>query len=90
MSAEKEAELKEWLIGRPEVIKKMAGQLKPWINYRIKQTGQHCTLEAYAEDGTVRVVVNGHDYEPQNGINKLYRFDVFGIKPSDLEPVGEQ
>lgn len=89
MSAQKEAELKEWLVGRPEVIKKLAGQLKPWISYRVKPTGQHCNIISYAEDETVRIVVNGHDNKMMDQVNKLGMFEVFGIKPSDLEPINE-
>ncbi len=78
-------EFNEWLNGRPEVIKEMAAKLKPWNRYRLKQTGQHCTLYSYSEDGTVTINVNGHDSEALDAINNMTQVRVFGINPDDLE-----
>jgi len=80
-----EIEFEEWLKDRPEIIKTMAGKLKPWFRYRLKTTGQHCNLYSYSENGTVTIEVNGHDSEVLDAINKMIPIGVFGINPDDLE-----
>ncbi len=82
---ELEQNLQEWLSGRPEVIKEMAEKLKPWERYRLKPTGQHCTLYSYSENGTVTITVGGHDSEPLDAMNKMTLINVFGIDPNELE-----
>jgi len=78
-------EFNEWLDGKPEVIKEMAVILKPWNKYRLKQTGQHCSICSYNEDGTVTVNVDGHDNDVLGAMNKMVTTQVFGIYPNDLE-----
>lgn len=64
---EQEQALNKWLEGRPDVIVDMAAKLKPWLRYRVKQTGQHCSLCSYSENGTVTVTVDGHDNSKLSG-----------------------
>lgn len=82
-----EYEFNEWLKDRPEVIKKMAEKLKPWLKYKLKTTGQHCTIYSFSEDGTVTIYIDGHDDEVLNKINQLIAIKVFGIDPDDLEVI---
>ncbi len=74
------------------MVRAIAERLPPWNLYRMKSTGQRCTIAAIAEDGTVRVDVTGEF----NLI--MFGRSVFGIDPNDLEvcdppgddePVGE-
>ena len=85
ISNEAKKEFEEWLDGRPDVIQKMAVSLKPWFRYRLKPTGQHCSLYSYFEDGTVTITVDGHDTEALDMVNKVMPVNVFGISPDDLE-----
>jgi len=80
-------ELDLWLLGRPKTIQILAERLKPWITYRVKSTGQHCTLLSYFENGTVSVEIVGHDSEVLNMINSCTSFGVFGLLPDDLEEI---
>jgi len=82
---EAKKEFDEWLEGRPEVVKEMAETLKPWGRYRLKPTGQHCTLYSYSENRTVTIDVDGHDCETLDSIYKMAPTRVFGINPDDLE-----
>jgi len=86
MSSE-EQEFNDWLEGRPQVIVDMAANLKPWKRYRIKETGQHCSLFSFSEDKTVSVIVDGHDSEFLDQINAMSQTKVFGIHPNDLEEI---
>ena len=79
-TAEQRAQWAAWVASRPEPVRTIAGKLNPWELYRLKDTGQRVTLQAFSEDGTVRVQVSGQ----YNLI--VYGRDVFGIHPSDLEP----
>tara|TARA_R100000655_G_scaffold96594_1_gene139145 strand:- start:2402 stop:2767 length:366 start_codon:yes stop_codon:yes gene_type:complete len=72
----------EWLVDKPKKIKDIAKKVKPWFRYRIKETGQHCTVVSYFEDGTLKVNVDGHDLEVLDVMNQV---NVFGINPDDLE-----
>lgn len=74
------AEYEGWLAGRPKRVREMVEAHPPDRLYRLKTTGQYVTIEAYAEDGTVRVVVWAV-------LNPSYpvSFDVFGVDPEDLE-----
>ena len=71
--------LNEWLQGRPDCIIDMVKRYPPNVLYRMKSTGQRVTIIAYAEDGTVRVLVSG-DY---NAI--IFDREVFGVNIEDLE-----
>lgn len=77
----------EWLRGRPQSIKDLAQKLPPNERYRIVQTGQHCSLYSYFENGTVSVTVDGHDHKALAAMNMLQPFNVFGLKPTDLEVI---
>lgn len=85
----RETELEEWLDGRPEIIKELANKLPPWHRYRIKQTGQHCHIFSYLENGTVVVTVNGHDSQFLDAANQAMPFTVFGIDQNDLKIIDE-
>ena len=67
----------EWLQGRPNCIIDMVKRYPPDVLYRMKSTGQRVTIIAYAEDGTVRVLVSG-DY---NAV--IFDREVFGV---NIEP----
>jgi hypothetical protein len=72
---------REWVDTRPPVVKAICERLPPDRLYELSPTGQRVTLEAYAEDGTLRVYVDP-DY------NEFWRFtghQVFGINPDDLK-----
>lgn len=78
-------EFNEWLKYRPEIIKEIANKVPPWNRYKLKTTGQYCDLYSYSEDGTVTIIVNGHESEILNQVNKIAPVSVFGINPDDLE-----
>ena len=82
-----EEDLQRWLDGRPDTIRELTNKIKPWVRYRLKPTGQHCDLESYYEDGTVSVLINGHDSKFLNMIYIINEISVFGVNPSDLEPI---
>jgi len=69
----------KWLKRRPKVIREMARQWPPDRLYRMKSTGQRCTLVSYSEDRTVRVSITG--------AHNATMFDrqVFGVGVDDLE-----
>jgi hypothetical protein len=74
-----QAGLNEWLQDRPDCIINMVKQYPPDVLYRMKSTGQRVTIVAYAENGTVRVLVSG-DF---NAI--ILDREVFGVSLEDLE-----
>ena len=74
-----QAGFKEWLQGRSDIILDMVKRYPPDVLYRMKSTGQRVTIIAYAEDGTVRVLVSG-DY---NAV--LFEREVFGVHLENLE-----
>lgn len=78
-------EFAKWLESKPQVIHDLVEKVKPWHDYRIKTTGQHCHLLSYSENGTVTVFVSGHDSEALNQAYHVLPITVFGIKPEDLE-----
>lgn len=82
---ENQKKLDIWLKDRPKSIKDLSDKIKPWNRYRIKETGQHCTLASYFEDGTVMMTVDGHDSEILDATNKVIQIDVFGITTGELE-----
>lgn len=75
----------QWLRGRPQVIQDLAARFPPNLAYVLKTTGQIVTLQAYSEDGTLRVCVLPEYSGPVTG-----GCSVFGIEPDDLEPATEQ
>lgn len=85
MTCKDQKDFEDWLDGRPEVIKEMAATIKPWHRYRVKTTGQRCTLYSFSEDKTVTIEVDGHDSAILNAINRLLPMKVFGVNPDDLE-----
>ncbi len=78
-------EIKDWLKTRPKKIQQMAEKWPPYNIYRLTTTGQHCYLHSYSEDGTVSIIVNGHDSEVLNMMNQHMPCNVFGINPEELE-----
>lgn len=77
---EEEAEWKEWVASRPDSVRIVAEKLDPWTLYRMKSTGNRCTLISIFENGTVKVSITGEF----NAV--MFDREVFGIDPGDLEP----
>lgn len=67
----------EWVDSRPPEVKALCERFPPDRLYRLKD-GHRVTLLAYAEDGTLRVLVSGQ----YNFVT--FERQVFGIKPEDL------
>lgn len=82
-----ETKLTEWVEDRPDIIKSLAKQLKPWLTYRNKKTGQYYTIRSYCEDGTVTVDIVGNDDPLVYLIYQMAPYAVFGVKPEDLEEI---
>lgn len=61
-------------------MKAVCEKLPPWHYYDMPKTGQIVTIEAYGEDGTVRVTVVGD----QISVPAIISFEVFGVSPDDL------
>lgn len=74
----KRQQYKAWVARKPRVIRVLATKLKPWHRYRVKTTGQLCTLYSMSEDGTATMTV-------QDRIVPILQYNVFGLKPGDLE-----
>lgn len=81
MDEETRLEWEQWLAERPNSVKALATKLPPWFLYELTTTGQKVQIQAYAEDGTVRVLV----LERWNG-PMLFERSVFGIDPETLKP----
>lgn len=69
----------EWVASRPPVVKALCEKYPPNILFRLKSTGQRCTVYSYNEAGTLTVSVTG-----QYNLIDFSR-NVFGIAPEDLE-----
>lgn len=78
------AEWEQWLAERPPSVRAVAKKYPPWLKYRLKSTGQHCTITLYDEheDGSVTVRIWAW-YEPRI----MPARGVFGVDPEDLEVV---
>lgn len=85
----KETKLKLWLLFKPKTIKEVATDYPPWFKYRIKSTGQHCSLKSYSEDRTVSVLVNGHDSKNLNFAYFVKNQLVFKVPVTELEAISE-
>lgn len=70
----------EWVDGRPESVKAICKTMPPWNYYNMPKTGQVAVIEAYSEDGTVRVLIVGD----QISVPTIMPIGVFGVSPSDL------
>ncbi len=81
---EMRAKYAEWLATRPANVRAVAERLVPWELYRMKTTGQRCTVDKYAEelDGRVTLTVT-----IRAAVTPMAAFDygVFGVDPDDLE-----
>ncbi|MGE0652020.1 MAG: hypothetical protein AB7P12_09745 [Alphaproteobacteria bacterium] len=75
------ADWKEWAKGRPTIVQENARKYPWWELFLLKTTGQRVSCMAYAEDGTVRVLI-----QPQFNSMLVHPREVFGIDPNDLEP----
>ena len=71
---------KEFVDTRPENVRQMCLKLPPWHYYDMPKTGQIVTVEAYNENGTVRVYVVGD----RISIPAIVPLEVFGVDPGDL------
>lgn len=83
-SPEQQASWDQWVASRPANVRAVAENFDPWSLYRIKATGQRCTLVSFgeADDGSVTLAV------AVTGEHNLTMFDrkVFGLNPHDIEP----
>lgn len=74
---------KAWVAERPDNVRQVAESFEPWSLYRMKDTGQRCTLVSFGEgeDGSVTLTVN------ITGEFNAVIFDrsVFGVDPDSLE-----
>ena len=89
MSKKDKQKFKAWLNKRPEIIRELGSKLPPWKRYRVKETGQHCDIASYFEDGTVSVNVFGHDSRSLNLAYYIQPICVLGLGADDLEDTGE-
>lgn len=80
--AERDETFKQWLKGRPPVIRRLVAKFPPYALYRLKESHHIVSLYAYWEDGTMSVLVT-KDLNPKIGFERR----VFGIKPKDLERI---
>lgn len=71
----------DWVNTRPAAVAANCKLVPPDRLYELNPTGQRVTIEAYAEDGTVRVYV---DPEYNEGW-RISGHEVFGIDPKDLK-----
>lgn len=74
-----------WLSTRPAVIQDMVRKYPPDKRYRNTETGQLGYILAYSEDGTVRMVFDGHTDEFINKVNQLIQVEVFGVCTDDIQ-----
>lgn len=68
-----------WFRGRPGMIQSLAQRFPPYNLYRLKSTGQRCTIYSYNEGGTLTVAVTGQ----WNQV--MFDRHVFGVAPENLE-----
>jgi hypothetical protein len=73
MTREQHVKFAEWRDSRPELIQDMIRDYPMWDNYFLN--GKRCQIEAYNEDGTLRVLT-------KSMMGQFYH--VFGVKPGDL------
>jgi hypothetical protein len=59
LSPEQRASYEAWIAARPPEIQAMIRSHPPIKLYRLATTGQRVTIDSYAEDGTVTVILNG-------------------------------
>jgi hypothetical protein len=78
---EQKAGLAAWLAERPPQVRALAERFPPNQLFRLKTTGQIVSTLAFAEDGTLRVLLD-QKYNPA----AIWSREVFGINPDDLEP----
>ena len=76
---DQEAGWKEWVSERPGCVRTIAERFDLWTLYRMKSTGDRCTLYSFNENGTVKVNITG-EYNMT-----LFDRQVFGVDPDDLE-----
>lgn len=70
----------KWVASRPESVRQICERFPPWHYYEMPKTRQIVAIEAWAEDGTMRVTVLGD----QISIPSIVPFQVFGVPPDDL------
>lgn len=73
-------EWEAWAASRPDAVRKMCLSHPPWNYYQMPKTRQIVTIEAYYENGTLRVCVVGD----RVSIPAVVQFSVFGVPPGDL------
>lgn len=75
---------------RPPAVRDVARRFRPWLKYRIKQTGQICRVYSFSEPleggGPITLKVN---VLPEDNLGKfvLTGVQVFGVDPDDLDAV---
>jgi hypothetical protein len=70
----------KWVASRPDAVRVICEKFPPWSYYEMPKTKQIVVIEAWAEDGTMRVTVVGD----QISIPAIVPFQVFGVPPDDL------
>lgn len=76
-----EDEYLAWVATRPETVRKVAINFRPWRLYRMASTGQRVTVYSFGESQdrvTLTVIVSG-----KYNLTDFER-NVFGINPDDL------
>lgn len=68
-----------WVRELPKKARAVAQRFDLWTLYKLKETGDRVILRAFADDGTLTVIVSGRF----NLV--MFEREVFGIRPDDLE-----
>ena len=74
------AEWDEWVATRPPVVRALCEKFPPWLYYDMPETGQVVIVQAYDENGTMRVLMVGD----RVSVPAIMQYEVFGVPPEDL------
>ena len=85
-------ELKEsdWYKERPQIIKDLIDKVNPYLFHKLH--GDIVAVEAFNENGTIRIVKTGYGgVMEEMGLGMLNRgMGVFGVHPEDLTPLTQK
>jgi hypothetical protein len=83
MDNSRNADWINWLRQRPPAVRSVAERFPPWLDYRVKPTGQIAHISSYSEhdDGTVSLKIDVIHPVPVG---------VFGVPPDDLEAITDE
>lgn len=70
----------KWVKSRPDAVRSIIERFPPWHYYNMPKTQQIAVIEAWAEDGTMRVTIVGDAIS----VPAIVQFQVFGVSPDDL------